>query len=128
MRVEATVSDVRGQQLADIAQELGISKSQLVDEAVTLYLVALSEARQGRRVAVVEPSTQKPIKELLTPSLSQLDWAAQREQVVLSKEEFDRVVQLIEKPPEKPAKLKKLMTATPREKLAAVLAAHRRSR
>lgn len=128
MRVEATVSDVRGKQLADVAQELGISKSQLVDEAVTLYLVALTEARQGRRVAVVEPSTQKTIKELLTPSLSQLDWAAQREQVVLSKDEFDQVVQLIEQPRAKPAALKELMSVSPREKLAAVLAARKRSR
>ena len=128
MRVEATVSDARGRQLAEIAEELGISKSQLLDEALSLYLIAIAEARHGRRVAVVEPSTQKPVKELLTPALSQLDWAAQREQVVLSREEFDSILHLVEHPPAKPAKLKEMMATSAREKLAAALAARKRER
>ncbi len=122
MRVEASVPDFRGRQLAEVADQLGLSKSQLIDEALSVYLTALMEARRGLRMALIEPGTQKAVRELVTPALSQLEWAAHREAVLLSKDEFDRVVALLDNPPAAPDALKSLMTTSPREKLQALVA------
>ena len=47
MRLEATVPDIRGTALQELADELGMSRSQLTDEALALFLKAALENRPG---------------------------------------------------------------------------------
>ena len=121
MRVEASVPESRGRQLAEVADELGLTKSQLIDEALSVYLTALMEARRGVRVALVDVVTQKAVRELVTPALSQLEWTSHREAVVLPRDEFERVVALLNDPREPPEALKSLMSSSPREALKALV-------
>lgn len=126
-RVEATISDVRGKQVSELADELGVTKSQLVDEAIGLYMTAALETKRGLRVALVEPDSQKPVREIVSPSLSQLEWAAHRERIVLSNAEFNAVAKLIITPPAPAKRLKRLMTGSPKEKLVQLLAARKKT-
>ena len=126
-RVEATISDVRGRQVSELADELGVTKSQLVDEAIGLYMTAALETKRGLRVALVEPDSQKPVREIVSPSLSQLEWAAHRERVVLSNAEFDAMAKLVASPPAPSKRLRELMTGSSKEKLVKVLAARKKT-
>ena len=126
-RVEATISDVRGRQVSELADELGVTKSQLVDEAIGLYMTAALETKRGLRVALVEPDSQKPVREIVSPSLSQLEWAAHRERVVLSNAEFDALAKLVASPPAPSKQLRGLLNGSPKEKLVKVLAARKKT-
>jgi len=124
-RVEATVPEIRQKQLAALARDLGLSKSQVIEEAVALYLMAAEEAKRGLHLAMCDAETGKAVRELVTPSLGQLEWASQRKRVVLTDEEFDRILDLVENPPRPRKRLSALMAGSPKQKLAALLAARR---
>ena len=126
-RVEATISEVLEKQVSELASELGVTKSQVVDEALGLYMIAALETKRGLRVALVEPDSQKPVREIVSPSLSQLEWAAHRERIVLTNAEFDAVAKLVTSPPAATKPLRRLMSGSPREKLAALLAARKKT-
>ena len=83
MRVEATITDARGQQLDEAARELDLSRSELINEAVAIFLTALTEYRRGFRLALVNTADAKIVRELVTPSLAQVEWHAHREKVTL---------------------------------------------
>ncbi len=83
MRVEATLPDPRGKQLDEAARELGISRSELINEAVAVFLTALSEHRRGFRLALVNHDEPSTIREVVTPALAQLQWYTQRETLTL---------------------------------------------
>ena len=70
MRLEATVPDGRGEAAGKLADELGLSRSQLIDEALSLFLKAVVEVRRGRRLVTMDPSSSSPACELVTPTLS----------------------------------------------------------
>ena len=106
MRVEATISDPSGDQLTLLSKELGVSKSQIVEEALSLFVKAVIEARKGRRLAIVEPKDQRTICEIASPSLTQVEWTAHRETIMLSAAEFQRVADLIANPPKPNERLK----------------------
>ena len=110
MRIEATVPDSRGDVLAELAKELGASRSQLVDEALTLFFRALMEVRRGRRL--VSRGGTDPECELVTPTLTQLEWTAQRQLLTLPAGEIERVSELLQLPAEPTAALKRIMKAT----------------
>ena len=78
MRIEATIPDATGEQLNQLTGELGVTRSQIVEEALALLVRAVLEARRGRRVAIVEAETQRTVCEIVSPILSQLEWAAHR--------------------------------------------------
>ena len=59
MRLEATLPDSRGDALVKLADELGLSRSQVVDEAVALFLKAVLEIRRGRRLVTVDAVTKR---------------------------------------------------------------------
>ena len=84
MRVEATLPDARGQQLDDAARELGLSRSEIISEALAVFLTSLSEARRGFRLAFVNATEPQIVRELVTPALAQLSWHAHREKAVLA--------------------------------------------
>ena len=83
MRVEATIPDARGQQLDEAARELGLSRSDLIGEALAVFLTSLAERRHGLRLALIDAVRGKIVRELVTPALSQIDWHAHRETITL---------------------------------------------
>ncbi len=110
MRVEATVPDSRGEVLAELAKELGASRSQLVDEALTLFFKAVMEVRRGRRL--VSKGGKEPECELVTPTLTQLEWTAHRTVLTLPAAEVERVAELLQSPAEPTPALKRIMKAS----------------
>jgi hypothetical protein len=99
MRLEATVPDNRGSAVLQLAEELGLSRSQLIDEALALFLKAVLEVRRGRRLVTLDPSSSSPACEMATPTLSALEWAIATEKLTL--------------PPKAIAKMKALTNAAP---------------
>jgi hypothetical protein len=72
MRFEATIPDNRGNAAVQLADELGLSRSQLIDEALSLFLKAVVEVRRGRRLVTVDPAFHQPACEMATPTLAAL--------------------------------------------------------
>jgi hypothetical protein len=100
MRLEATVPDSRGQAVERLADELGLSKSQVVDEAVAMFIQAVFAVRGGRRlVAVAADERSGPDCLIMTPTLASLEWTARSEPLQVSVEALERVRALIAQPP-----------------------------
>lgn len=100
MRLEATIPESRGSAVVKLAEELGLSRSQIVDEALSLFMKAVLEIRRGRRLVTLDVGSSQPACEIATPTLSALEWA-------LSSEKLDL-------PPEALAKMNELAEAAPR--------------
>lgn len=98
MRIEATLPDSRGNAALELAEELGLSRSQLVDEALALFMRVVLEVKRGRRVMTVDPSRKEPDCELTSPTLTTLEWA-KSPPVNLSPAALEKMAQLIEHPP-----------------------------
>lgn len=96
MRVEATLPDSRGRALDQLADELGLSRSQVVDEAVGLFLKAVLEARRGHRLVTL--AGDEPACELSTPTLAAMEWTARSQPLVLSDSAVERIADLLEQP------------------------------
>lgn len=103
MRVEATLPDSRGQALDQLADELGLSRSQVVDEAIGLFLKAVIEARRGHRLVTL--AGDQPACELSTPTLAAMEWATQSRPLVLSDSAVEKIADLLESPPAPNARL-----------------------
>jgi hypothetical protein len=100
MRLEATVPDSRAQAVERLADELGLSKSQVVDEAVAMFIQAVFAVRGGRRlVAVAADEQSAPDCLIMTPTLASLEWTARSQPLQVSVEALDRVRALIAEPP-----------------------------
>jgi hypothetical protein len=100
MRLEATVPDSRAQAVDRLADELGLSKSQLVDEAIAMFIQAVSAVRGGRRLVAVSPDAKTGLDCLITtPTLSALEWTSRSEPLQISAEALERVRALIAEPP-----------------------------
>jgi hypothetical protein len=99
MRLEATIPDNRGAAVLELAKELGLSRSQLVDEALALFLKALLEVRRGRRLVTIDPQSLQPACEMATPTLSALEWAMRSEKIDLPPKALARMHELVEAPP-----------------------------
>ena len=99
MRLEATIPDPQGEAADKVAEELGLTRSQLVQEAVALYLKAVMEVRNGRRLAVIDRKSKSAIIELTSPALTQLEWLATGETIDLSPAAAERLATLLAKPP-----------------------------
>lgn len=96
MRLEATVPDSHGTAAIELADELGLSRSQLIDEALTLFLKAVLEVRRGRRLVTVTPGSEEPACDMATPTLAALEWAQKPEQLLLPAKSVARMRQLAE--------------------------------
>lgn len=99
MRLEATIGDRRAEQLETLAEELGVSKSQLIEEALALFIRAAMEHKRGRKLAIMGDGTE-PMCEIVSPSLTHLDWTFHREQIVVSPEGAARIGKLVAHPPQ----------------------------
>ena len=111
MRIEATVSDIRGAALLEMCQQLGLSRSQVVDEAITLLVMLAQEARSGRRLVSQGRSKKDLPREIRTPILAQVEWLAQRQTIDASDEMIQKIVDLVNSSPAPAEALKKLMLA-----------------
>lgn len=93
MRLEATIPDHRAQVLLDLADELGLSRSQVIDEAIALFLMAVAAVKRGHRVASLGSTGER---ELTTPLLAALELAlAKGPDIVLSPDAIERVRALL---------------------------------
>jgi hypothetical protein len=74
MRLEATIPDSQGSAVEGLAEELGLSRSQIMDKALSLFVKVVPEVRRGRRLLTVDPDNQVAC-ELVTPTLAAIEWA-----------------------------------------------------
>lgn len=112
MGLEATTPENREQAVLDLAEELGLTRNQLIDEALGLFLKAVREVQRGRRVVTVsasQPSADEPLCELATPTLAALEWASNPERINLSATEFAKLQELVSSPPAATERLKAAM-------------------
>lgn len=116
MRLEATVPDSRGEAIREVADEFGLSRSQIVDEAISLFLKAIVEVRRGRRLVTIDPSNAERQCELSTPTLATLEWASRPMKMTVEPAAFAKLVELSETP------------AEPNEQLKAAAKRHRTKR
>ena len=109
MRLEATIADPKAEQLEALAAELGVSKSQIVEEALALFIRAALEHKRGRKLAIVGERSE-PVCEIVSPSLTHLDWTFQRERIEVSPEGAERVGKLVANPPAPGPALRRAMS------------------
>lgn len=98
MRLVATIPDSRGRAALELADELGLSRSQLIDEALALFLNAALEVRRGRRLVSIEVGGQGPVCEMATPTLAALEWAQKPMALELSSKAVGRVREVVAAP------------------------------
>ncbi len=96
-RIEATIPEPRLEQVKHLEKELGLTKSQIVEEAIALFFKAVLEVKRGLRVGFVAEE-EKLVREFTSPALSQVEWAAHQEAITLSNRGFDRMLELVSKP------------------------------
>lgn len=106
MRLEATVPESRGEAAIQLAEELGLSRSQLIDEALGLYLKVVLEVRRGRRLVTLDPGSSQPACEIATPTLSALEWALKPERLDLPPTALEKMHELASAPTEPSARLR----------------------
>jgi len=106
MRMEATIPDSRGAAAVELADELGLSRSQLIDEALALFTKAVIEVRRGRRIVTMDPTGNDPVCEIATPTLTALEWAGRPTRIDVTPPELKRVAEMIETPKPPGAKLR----------------------
>jgi hypothetical protein len=112
MRLEATVPDIRGEALDELAHQLGLNRSQVIDEALVLFLKAVMEVRRGRRIVSVGKEGGDVACEIATASLVTLEWSQHRERIKVSADAMERAAQLIESPPEPTPALRRAVDRT----------------
>ena len=69
MRVDATIPETDGRQLLKLSKELGLSRSELVSEAVSYFLRLSMEVRAGRLLLLHDPQGSSPPRELISRHL-----------------------------------------------------------
>jgi hypothetical protein len=101
--MEATIPDSRGTTAVELADELGLSRSQLIDEALALFIKAVLEVR---RIVTVDPRGNEPDCEIATPTLTALEWAARPARIDVPAAELERVAGIVATPKRPGAKLR----------------------
>lgn len=103
-RIEATIPEPRFEQVKQLEKQLGMTKSQIVEEALALFFKAVVEVQRGHRVGFA--TDDQLVREFTSPALSQVEWTQHRERVQLTDQGFDRMQQLVNEPPQPTAALK----------------------
>jgi hypothetical protein len=106
MRLEATVPESRGQAVDQLATELGLSRSQVIDEALAVYFQAVSAIRRGQRLVAVDPEAKGLDCIIVTPTLAALEWSARPEPMNVSPETLEKIRALLADPPAPGARLR----------------------
>ena len=108
MRLETTISETRCEQLNALQAELKLSKSQVVDEALSMFLKAYMETKRGNRLAIIDPEGRQTV-EVSSPALSQVEWASFRRSLKLGTAAAKTVKRMIGRPAAPTAALRKAM-------------------
>lgn len=110
-RLQASLPSFSMKELTRLSKELGVDKSTVVQEALSLFSKAALEARQGSRLAFIPRTPQGTVREFSTPLLTHMELAAQKDpvEIVLPDAAFDRVVKRLEKPAKPTAALRALV-------------------
>jgi hypothetical protein len=106
MRLDATIPDSRGTALQKLADELGLSRSQIIDEALSLFVKAVIEVRRGRRLLTIDPQNAQATCELVTPTLAALEWALKPEKLEVPGSALTKMRDMIAAPPRPGAALR----------------------
>ena len=106
MRLEATIPDSRASAAIELADELKLSRSQLIDEALSLFLKAVLEVRQGRRLVTMDRESDEPACEMATPTLAALEWAQRSEKLELPQAALTKMQELVDAAPKPGARLR----------------------
>ena len=114
MRLEATVPDSRGSAVQELADQLGMSRSQVIDEALSLFLKAVLEVRQGRRLITEDPTGSQASCALTTPTLTMLEWALASEKLALPTAALVKMQEMVEAPAAPSARLRAAAKRHPR--------------
>lgn len=91
-----------------------MSRSQVIDEALSLFLKAVLEVRQGRRLITEDPSGLQAPCALTTPTLTMLEWALASEKLALPTAALVKMQEMVE------------ASAAPSARLRAAAKRHRR--
>ncbi len=105
MRLEATVPDSRGSAVQELADQLGLSRSQIIDEALSLFLKAILEIRRGRRLVIQDPRDLQAVCELMTPTRTALEWALSPDKLELPDSSLAKMQALADAPAKPRARL-----------------------
>jgi hypothetical protein len=108
MRLETTISETRREQLRALQAELKLSKSQVVDEALSMFLKAYMETKRGNRLAIIDPEGRQTV-EVASPALSQVEWALFSRSLKVSTAAEKKVRRMTERPAAPTAALRKAM-------------------
>ena len=106
MRLEATVPDNRATAVGELADELGLSRSQIIDEALALFLKAVLEVKRGRRLVTLDPGSSQPACEIATPTLAALEWAMKPASIHLPAEALAKMHALTDAAPQPSPRLR----------------------
>jgi len=106
MRLEATIPESRGSAVQALAEELGLSRSQIVDEALSLFIKAVLEIRRGRRLVTLDPQNGHAVCELMTPTLTAIEWALEPEKLELPDAALAKMREMVDAPAEPSARLR----------------------
>ncbi|MGE5047708.1 MAG: hypothetical protein ACM3PC_04005 [Deltaproteobacteria bacterium] len=109
MRLEATISETRREQLRALQAELKLSKSQVVDEALSIFLKAYMETKRGNRLAIIDPEGRQAVQ-VASPALSQVEWALFSRSLKVSPAAAKKVKRMVGRPAAPTAGLRKAMT------------------
>lgn len=105
MRLEATVPESRGSAVQELTDQLGLSRSQIADEALSVFLKAVLEIRQGRRLVTQDPRGSRALCELTTPTLTMLEWALSSEKLELPDAALAKMKEIVDAPAKPNARL-----------------------
>jgi hypothetical protein len=108
MRLEATLSETRREQLRTLQAELKLTKSQVIDEALSIFLKAYMETKRGNRLAIIDADGRQTV-EVASPSLSQVEWASFSKRLKLSTPAVNKIKRMIKHPAAPTAALRKAM-------------------
>ncbi|NTX50207.1 hypothetical protein HUA74_21110 [Myxococcus sp. CA051A] len=109
-RLQASLPAFSMRELTRLSKELGVDKSTVVQEALSLFSKAALEARQGSRLVFLPSTPQGTVREFSTPLLTHMEQTAQKDpsEIVLPDADFDRVVTRLGKPSKPTAALRAL--------------------
>src|SRR5687768_15192048 len=99
-RLQASLPAFSMKELTRLSEELGVDKSTVILEALSLFAKAAAETRRGSKIAFLSDSAPGVIREFSTPLLTHMEQSARLgpEEITLPDADFDRVAEAIEAP------------------------------
>lgn len=110
-RLTATITDQQNAAVEEMASEYGLSSSEVVKEAISMFMQVVVEAKRGRRLMMVDESHKRPAVAITTQMLTSMDWTQHKHQIDLSPKDFEAVQKMIDSPAEPTDALREAMAS-----------------